>query len=238
MTIDLFDMHMEIPIKCHHEIEESEREDRRIKELGERRRQETLLKNSGLTGAMNDMTIANFKAREGTEKALGFIKEYLANWPDMRREGTGFVLIGGYGNGKSHMAAAVVHELLAKGIPASFQPVAELLKRIKATFDDSGRETEHGITELMQHMECLVLDDIGSQRMTHWAQEYLFTLVDYRYRNKLPMIITTNCSAVDGEGSLTDAIGGRIVDRLLERCILIKVTATSYRREIAKERGK
>lgn len=142
------------------------------------------------------------------------------------------MLIGAYGNGKSHLAAAVVHQLVSKGIPASYQPVPELLKRVRATYGGSG-ETEAQLMDFLAAVQCLVLDDLGAQKQTEWAEEFLYTVIDHRYRHKMPTIVTGNCSGIDGEKSLTAALGGRAVDRILERNIIVKVTAAGYRRELA-----
>ena len=178
-----------------------------------------------------EMTFDTFVPRNGTEKALQTAREFVNSFKDRLAAGEGFVFIGEYGNGKSHLAAATVHELINRGFTASYQVTPELLKRVRATFNGSGqRETEAGILEVLQGVKCLVLDDLGAQKQTEWAEEFLYTVIDHRYRRRLPTIITSNCSGVDGEKSLTEALGGRAVDRILERCAIIRVTASGYRR--------
>lgn len=234
-TTELLGIKITVTLPCECEISMHEKELERIKnhELYERRR--LMHKKSGLAGAAQELTFANFKPRPGTEEALRVAKEFVDHWEDKLKAGEGFTLVGTYGSGKSHLAAAVVHELINRGISATYQPIAELLKRVRATYDGTG-ETEAQILEWLHGVKCLALDDIGTQKQTKWAEEFIFTVIDHRYRHRLPTIITTNCSNIDGENSLSEALGERATDRLLERNVFVRVKATSYRREIAKQR--
>ena len=236
-STDLMGEVITVTLPCACEIREHEKELAYIKAHGERERADIMRRNSGLVHAAAEMTFATFVPRNGTEKALQKAREFVNSFKDRLAAGEGFVFIGEYGNGKSHLAAATVHELINRGITASYQVTPELLKRVRATFNGSGqRETEAGILEVLQGVKCLVLDDLGAQKQTEWAEEFLYTVIDHRYRRRLPTIITSNCSGVDGEKSLVEALGGRAVDRILERCAIIRVTATSYRRELARRR--
>ena len=220
-----------IPVNCQCEIDRFNAAMERINRHGERERARARLKNSGLDQA-EQMTLAGFQPRPGTALALQVAQDFIAQWEQKLTTGAGFTLAGAYGNGKSHLAAAVIRALAEKGIWASYQPVAALLKRVRATFSGSG-ETEEQILDLLQNVKCLALDDVGAQKQTAWAEEFLFTVVDHRYRRRLPTIVTTNCTT---EQSLTEALGGRVVDRLVERNTFVRVTAASYRRELAKQR--
>lgn len=225
-----------ITLACACEIQASEKEMQRIKDYEKYQRQRRMRKNSGLEGAAQELTFANFKPRPGADEALQVARDYVANWQQRLQAGEGFTLAGAYGNGKSHLAAAAIHELISRGISAAYQPVAELLKRVRATYDGSARETEAQVLEWLQSVHCLALDDIGAQKQTQWAEEFLFTVLDHRYRHRLPTIITTNCTAIDGENSLSTVLGERATDRLLERNVFVRVKATSYRREMARQR--
>ncbi len=234
-TTELFGMQITVVLSCKCEIEAFDRKMAQIKNHEQNERQKLIHKNSGLTGAVQKLTFANFKSRQGTEDALQVAHAFVDNWEDRLRTGAGFTLAGTYGNGKSHLAAAVIHELINHGISATYQPVAELLKRVKATYDGS-RETEAQILEWLHSVKCLALDDIGAQKQTKWVEEFIFTVIDHRYRHRLPTIITTNCNTIDGTDGLSEALGERATDRLLERNVFVRVKATSYRREIAKQR--
>lgn len=136
------------------------------------------------------------------------------------------------GTGKSHLAAAVANELTAKGETVVFQTVAELLERIRHTFGKKNAETEREIIEALTQCSCLILDDIGAEKVTDWVLDVMFRVVDGRYRQSRPILYTTNCKPSE----LQYRLGERIYDRMIETSILIANEGTSYRREIGRER--
>lgn len=224
-----------VVVRCDCELEAHEKEMARLTGRGERQRIEAALQKSGLTHLAANMTFASFEPRPGTEKALSVAREFAQDFDQRLPTGEAFILIGGYGSGKSHLAAAVVHELVGRGTTASFQVVPELLKRLRASYNRSD-ETEAEIYKELENVKCLVLDDAGAQKQTKWAEQTLYYIIDFRYRHRLPTIITSNCGAIDGEKSLTEALSGRAVDRILERNKVIKMTAPSFRLEWARQR--
>lgn len=89
------------------------------------------------------------------------------------------------------------------------------------------------ITSLSKY-QLLIIDDLGAERTSEYMQETIFNIIDARYRSGLPMIITTNLDISDIWNQ--DGIGhGRIYDRILERCIPVKVDGSSRRKEELKK---
>ena len=113
-------------------------------------------------------------------------------------------------------------EWLLDSNPVIFTSVVDMFDNLKENW---------GIKELRKYQTCnlLVLDDLGTERPTEWALETLFKIVDYRYNEELPMIITTNCTPED----LKKHVGDRIFDRIRSMCALVPVISSS-RRETAK----
>ena len=102
------------------------------------------------------------------------------------------VLLGGYGAGKTHLAAAIANYNIELGRPAIFVVVPDLLDHLRAAF---GPTSESGVDErldTMREMPLLVLDDLGAHHSTPWAQEKLFQILNHRYNLRLPTVITTN----------------------------------------------
>jgi len=109
------------------------------------------------------------------------------------RNPRGWLLIkGGYGCGKTHLAAAIANYRLQRGEPAIFIVVPDLLDYLRASFaPDSGLPYDERFNEL-RNAPLLILDDLGSHSSTSWAQEKLFQLLNYRYMARLPTVITTD----------------------------------------------
>ncbi len=102
------------------------------------------------------------------------------------------ILSGTYGCGKTHLAAAIAHARLALGEPAVFMVVPDLLDHLRATFNPHSEVSYDYLFEQLRATPLLILDDLGTQSSTPWAQEKLFQLLNHRYNARLPTVITTN----------------------------------------------
>ncbi|SFC52830.1 ATP-binding protein [Bacillus sp. UNCCL81] len=214
--------------KCMKEIEHN-----RIREMENFQKRadiERLFSISNLGDKFTQSTLENFQHREGTEHAFKATRKYIEEYPNWKQDG--LLIWGAYGNGKSHLAAAVTNVLNNKGYIVVFQSVPELLERIKSTFNNDNKETKQQIMKALLECDLLVLDDIGAEKLTDWVQEVMFNIIDGRYRKKLPIFYTSNLKPVE----LSIQIGPRSYDRLVETSLTIENKATSFRREIAKER--
>lgn len=133
-----------------------------------------------------------------------------------------FLLMGGYGCGKTHLAAAVAHQVVSLGIGAIFLTVPDLLDWLRSSFSDSDTSFEERFNEI-RNVRLLVLDDLGTQNATAWAREKLFQLIDHRYIHRLPTVITTNLNLRE--------IDERIASRLQDKDLVtrVQIDAADYR---------
>jgi len=137
---------------------------------------------------------------------------------------TGWLLLeGGYGCGKTHLAAAIANYSVNRGVPTLFITVPDLLDSLRFAYADPETTFERRFEEI-RNSDLLIMDDFGTQNATGWAQEKLFQIINYRYTNKLPTVITTNL--------MLDQIEGRIRSRLQDEGFVnhIKINAPDYRR--------
>jgi DNA replication protein DnaC len=102
------------------------------------------------------------------------------------------VLLGGYGCGKTHLAAAIANEQIAQGRPALFVVVPDLLDHLRATYSPQSSVTYDERFNQVRNAPLLILDDLGTQNTTEWAQEKLFQIFNYRYNARLSTVITSN----------------------------------------------
>lgn len=132
------------------------------------------------------------------------------------------VLQGGYGCGKTHLAASIGNFAVAVGVPTLFITVPDLLDALRFAYNDPESTFEQRFEDIRQ-APLLILDDFGTQNATPWAQEKLFQLINYRYINRLPLVVTTNLAAHD--------IDDRIQSRLNhpDLVTVVKILATDYR---------
>ncbi len=143
---------------------------------------------------------------------------------DFARAPKGWLLLeGGYGCGKTHLAAAIANFAVSMGRPTLFITVPDLLDSLRFAYNDPETTFEARFEEV-RNADLLVLDDFGTQNATGWAQEKLFQIMNYRYINKLPTVITTNL--------MLDEIESRIRSRLQDEEFVrhIRITAPDFRR--------
>ncbi len=138
-------------------------------------------------------------------------------------------LQGGYGTGKTHLAAAIANFAVGMGVPTLFLTVPDLLDTLRFAYNDDDTTFEERFNDI-RSARLLVLDDFGTQNATGWAQEKLFQIVNYRYINKLPTVITTNLAL--------DEIEPRIRSRLAdpERVTQSRINAPDFRRPMEESR--
>ncbi len=120
----------------------------------------------------------------------------------------GWLLItGAYGCGKTHLAAAIVNARIAQGHAALFLTLPDLLDHLRAAFGPTNPVPYDELFEQLRSTPLLVLDDLGAQSSTPWAQEKLFQLLNHRYNLRLPTVITTNQRLEDMEPRLRSRLG-------------------------------
>ncbi len=142
------------------------------------------------------LTFANFQPRGHPEtpprQAESLENAYRAARNFAQNPQGWLVLYGPYGCGKTHLAAAIANEAVSRGVPTLFLTVPDLLDDLRTTFDAGAAETYRERMERIRNVPLLILDDLGTHAETPWAQEKLFQILNYRYINSLPTVITTN----------------------------------------------
>ncbi len=160
-------------------------------------------------------------SREAYQAALDVAEERL----------TWLILNGGRDRGKTHLAIAVCRRWLESGKVARYVHVPLLLDELRNGFDDKDRSFEQRFNHF-KDVPLLVMDDLGVQAPTAWANERLQTLIDYRYINGLPLIVTINKPLDELPGDDE----GRIESRLkrMEGSKLVALECEEYRKVRAK----
>ena len=114
---------------------------------------------------------------------------------------------GGYGCGKTHLAAAIANTALDQGLPVVFVTVPDLLDYLRGAYAPTSTISYDQRFEQVRTAPLLILDDLGTEHATPWALEKLFQLLNYRYMAQLPTVITTNRELEDMEPRLRSRLG-------------------------------
>lgn len=194
-----------VPCTC----KERQREERRLSDL---RRYSSLEAFHDKTFETMDCAVPG--VREACEVAHHFAEDP-QGW---------LVLRGGYGTGKTHLAAAIANYQLSAGRPVFFSIVPDLLDHLRAAFAPTSETTYDVLFDKIREAGLLVLDDLGAENNTAWATEKLFQLINYRYNFRMPTVITTNHKLLS---HMDERIRSRLSDLGLVRAVVIE--AADYR---------
>ena len=184
-------------------------------------------------------------------RALSLCGQYVKTFAAEKGPGfrdTGLVFTGPPGVGKTHLAVAVLHDLIvdyrARGLFVDF---TSLTHELQSALDRPDAKISALITPL-ERAEVLVLDELGSLKLNSWTRDILYNLVNGRYRRRRPTLFTTNYRLEEGAhseqsldrgpdlervGLLSSRIPPMLVSRLYEMAQPIVLDAVSdYRRYV------
>lgn len=141
--------------------------------------------------------------------------------------GRSLLLLGPTGVGKTHQAYGALRRLAVTGVSATWLTTssADLYAALRPR---AGVDSE---TEFRRyaHARLLLVDDLGAAKSSEWTEEINFRLVNHRYENQLPTLLTSNVLPKQ----LADRLGDRVASRLIEMCDRAVITGTDRRRNAA-----
>lgn len=156
------------------------------------------------------------------------MRKYAEQFPQYLKDGKGLLLYGDVGTGKSCFAAMIANAVIDQGYTA----LMTNFENVEKSLWDAEKKSIY--MDDLCSFDLLILDDLGAERKNEYMQGIVYSIVDARYTAGKPVIITTNLTT--DELAKTEEIGHRrIYDRLLERCLPVKVDGVSLRRQAAKK---
>lgn len=185
-----------------------------------------LLEESNLGERFRGRTFASFDAKKDKE-AFDICSKYANDEKLMLRKRNGLLIAGGYGSGKTHLAAAVSKALTDRGIGVLFGTFIEHLEHIKEDFDNTGINRH---LARMKSIPVLVIDDLGKEKKSDWTKQTLFDVLNFRYEHQLPTIITTNLVNGDDFSALANHVEGAVWSRICEMCNNVITKGSDYRK--------
>ena len=152
------------------------------------------------------------------------MRRYADNFAELRGYGTGLILYGNVGGGKTYAACCVANALLDKGYRCTVSNMSRIVNQLQSTWD--GRQD---YIDRLATVDLLVIDDLAAERNTEYMNEQVFSVIDARYRSGRPLIVTTN---LDGGALLNPATqeAQRVYSRIMERCYPIEVKGEDKRK--------
>jgi DNA replication protein DnaC len=172
-------------------------------------------------------------------------RKFVEGYP-LETAGTGLLLTGSIGVGKTHLAVGILQALVAeRGATGLFYDYRDLLKQIQNSYNPQVRETELEILAPVFNAEVLVLDELGASKPTDWVWDTVAHILNTRYNDRRTTIITTNyanLAPLEGlpketgrfarEETLGDRIGERMRSRLQEMCVVVEMQGEDFRQRV------
>lgn len=120
------------------------------------------------------------------------------------------ILVAKVDRGKSHLAVAICREWLKRDIPARYVFVPALLDELREGYERQGDEGFMARMNIYKTVPLLVLDDLGTEKVTDWAVEKITTIINSRLENGLGLVVTTNRPIDQIPGDDYHRIGSRL----------------------------
>jgi DNA replication protein DnaC len=190
--------------------------------------------------------LSNFRTQSNPSLATAKLtaEKFIERYPI---EKTGLLFEGSIGVGKTHLAVAVIKELmLRKRIPCLFYEYRELLKSIQNSYNNEVHTTELSLLRPVFETEVLLLDELGAVKPTDWVWDTVGFILNTRYNDNRTTLITTNLmnEPAMGTGSrsvmradtLGDRIGERMRSRLHEMCRVVHMEGEDFRQKLRSAR--
>ena len=131
-------------------------------------------------------------------------------------------LTGPNGSGKTHLAAAIANHCIEHGRPVFFVHVPDLLDDLRSTYSPTSAMSYSELFEQVNEAPLLILDGLGTQSPTPWAQEKLQQIFNRRANAELPTVVTTAADIAE----IDPYISSRMLNRDL--CAVLEVRGRSH----------
>lgn len=208
-------------VRCN--CESAERDAYVAKMKAEERRQE-IERNRSTGFSERRLREYTFKADDGgNPKLMTMCRNYAENFADFRRDGKGLLIYGTVGNGKTFMAAAIANKLIDDGYRVLMTSMTRIVNQIWSD------QNKNEYLDSLKNYDLLIIDDFGVERETDFMSEKVFEIIDARYRQELPLIVTSNLTDEELR-TPGDLKKQRVYSRIFEMCLPFKVSGADRRK--------
>jgi len=215
-----------VPCQCEIEQERKIKEDQqaleRLLKIAEIRRK------CFIDQKLSEWTFANDN-HKGDPAVMNSVYQYALNFAEMRQAGKGLLLYGTQGVGKSYAAACAANHVIDNGYTCVMTNFPRIINIVSGMFQGK----QEYIDDLCRN-DLLIIDDLSAERSTEYADEIVMNVIDTRCTFGLPLIVTTNLTAMQMKNE-ENTNKKRIYSRLYEMTIPLEYTGEDRRKSTLRD---
>lgn len=190
-----------------------------MSEKTEKTTTEILLDHCGVKKRFQDASMSNFRPiNEKAKECLEVCQCFVDNWLSAQETGSNLVLCGKPGTGKTHLAIAIMRELVEHHEAEIFlTTIQRMIRAVRGAWKDNAERTEYEVIDFYCGLDLLVIDEIGLQNGTDSEKLIVSEIINMRYESMKPTVFISNFTVTEIENFL----GYRCMDRILESAAIL-----------------
>lgn len=169
-----------------------------------------------------------FQDTESQREAFNMAERFVNGWKKAKAGGYGLLFLGGCGTGKTHLACAIMLELMERYlfVYPRYYKVSEIFSAVRSTYQTGVITNEEEMLKFFSSIQLLVIDEVGIQKGSEAEKRILFSILDNRVTSNKPTILMSNL----GPKALAELLGDRLYDRIRSKCVPCLFTGHSMRK--------
>lgn len=165
---------------------------------------------------------------DSQKAAFKLARRFVKGWEKAKAGGYGLLFLGSCGTGKTHLACAIMIELLkeyAFSYPRYYK-ASEIFSAVRSTYQAGASTNEEETLKFFSSIQLLVIDEVGVQKGSEAEKRILFSILDNRVTSNKPTILMSNL----GPKALAELLGDRLYDRVRSKCVPMLFAGPSMRK--------
>lgn len=165
---------------------------------------------------------------DSQKAAFKLARRFVKGWEKAKAGGYGLLFLGSCGTGKTHLACAIMIELLkeyAFSYPRYYK-ASEIFSSVRSTYQAGSTTNEEETLKFFSSIQLLVIDEVGVQKGSEAEKRILFSILDNRVTSNKPTILMSNL----GPKALAELLGDRLYDRVRSKCVPMLFAGSSMRK--------
>lgn len=169
-----------------------------------------------------------FQDTESQREAFNMAERFVNGWEKAKAGGYGLLFLGGCGTGKTHLACAIMLELMERYlfVYSRYYKVSEIFSAVRSTYQTGAITNEEEMLKFFSSIQLLVIDEVGIQKGSEAEKRILFSILDNRVTSNKPTILMSNL----GPKALAELLGDRLYDRVRSKCVPMLFAGPSMRK--------